>query len=142
MNEGMKKGLLFAMILIVIHIMILLFNNGSPSADLLLWFFQLICYFLAGSLAAESFASHSIDLDGVNPDFIVSSSRSATLIMCFVLWMFIILRSVILDDGGLFSHFGVIGSLGFGVVDFICALAIGGFVGVKIKNNHSSTNNF
>ena len=137
MNEGIKKGIIFSIILIVLQFVLLLINDWEPKAQFILWLLQLIFYFIAGLVASEAEYNHCQDFEEENLERCVASGRGAAMTISILLWLYIIIRSILLDDAGLFNHFGVIGTLLFAILDVILSMGIGTFAGKSTKKKYS-----
>jgi hypothetical protein len=136
MNEGIKKGLIFGLVLIIIQVLLLIFNDGEPTAQFILWIIQLVAYFIASTIAAEAEYSKQGDFAQENLTQVAASGRGATMMICVLVWVYIILRSIILDDSGIFNNLGLFSFI-FAVFDFVCAIGIGSLAGNIVKKKYN-----
>lgn len=143
-EEEQKKlsvnvGIVFSLILLTIHVISDASNYWDSSRDMLFWFIRIPVYFFVGMIAANK--QYKQDLLTDTPlSRLGNVSRSAPLIISIVDWFYIIARSVIQDDSGLFAGLGILISLFFMGFDLLLALVLGSFAGsiVRRKNNLNS----
>lgn len=134
-NKGLVTGLVISFILVIIHILIEVINYGSTKADFFLWFIQILLYFFGGMIAASN--QMKVQHLSANPtEGIVNAARGSGMVIFFILWIYIIIRSIVLDDSGLFAGMGIVFSLGFGFVDLVLAIALGSFSGNQIRKKN------
>ncbi len=134
-NYGISMGLTFSVIVLLIHAIVDWLNGGDSRGDSILWILQSILYFVAALVAASSQFNAQSHLDV--PLFgVVEAGRGAPMIMSVVMWGYIIVRSLILDDAGMFGGSGVFPFCGFILLDFIVAFSFGHWGGTIIKKRH------
>jgi hypothetical protein len=125
-NAGITVGIIASVIFLIIHVLIDMVNEGGTQGDFVLWFFQLLSYFFIGMIAGSS--QHKNHADSNDPLYgIKEAGRGAAILISAILWVYIIIRSIALDDSGLFNSFGILFTLLFAVFDFLMALALGTF---------------
>ena len=138
-NRGVLVGLVFSVILILIH-GIIDFRNGSSQADFVLWLFQFIVYFIAALMAANSEYQHQKNLDAPSLKEVVNAGRGVAMIIWVLLWVYIIVRSLLWDDSGMFGEAGVVAFVVLVVLDFVIAIALGSWGGSLIVKQHTVIN--
>jgi len=134
-NKGIIVGLIFVTIFIFLHIIIEIANNGETRGDFLLWFLQLLAYFFGGMIATSSQYQSQIDNDDPLSG-ITNAGRGNALVIFICIWVYILIRSIVLDDPGVFSGIGVFLSILFGVADLALAIIFGSIAGNIVKNKH------
>lgn len=123
-NSGIPVGLIAGFVVMIFHLMIDMVNQGDTKADLILWFLQLLVYFFIGIIAGSQQHNKQVyDSDALRG--VVEAGRTSAIILSLFMWVYIIIRSIALDDSGMFQSFGIGFSLLFGVVDFMIALGLG-----------------
>jgi hypothetical protein len=133
---SVNVGIVFSLILLTIHIISDASNYWDSTRDMLFWFSRIPLYFFVGIIAANK--QYKQDLLTDNPfGRIGNASRSASIAISVVDWLYIIARSVIQDDSGLFAGLGILLSLFFMGFDLLLALVLGNFAGsiVRRKND-------
>ncbi len=136
---SLNVGVIFSLLLLAIHIISDASNNWNSSRDMIFWLIRIPLYFFVGMIAANK--QYKQDLFTDTPlSRLGNASRSASLIISIVDWFYIIARSVIQDDSGLFSGLGILLSLFFMGFDLLLALVLGNFAGsiVRRKNDLNS----
>ena len=142
-NTGIQTGIAFSAFLLLIHAIVDWLNSGYSQADGVLWFFQVFIYFIASLTAANAQFRASQDSDKeVEHMGIVEAGRGAAMITCLAMWAYIVVRSVVLDDAGMFGGSGILPFCGFILLDFIVAIALGNWGGRIIINQHAPVNNY
>jgi hypothetical protein len=123
-NAGVAVGFIASIIIVIIHVLIDMVNEGSSQGDFVLWFFQLLVYFFIGIIAGSNQYKKQINaMDSLQG--IKEAGRGAAIIVSVILWVYIIVRSIALDDAGLFSSLGILFTLLFAIFDFILAMGLG-----------------
>jgi hypothetical protein len=136
---SLNVGVIFSLLLLAIHIISDASNNWNSSRDMIFWFIRIPLYFFVGMIAANKQCKQDLFTD-TPLSRLGNASRSASLIISIVDWFYIIARSVIQDDSGLFSGLGILLSLFFMGFDLLLALVLGNFAGsiVRRKNDLNS----
>jgi hypothetical protein len=135
-NAGFLYGAIFALLIVVIHVVVDGMNYWSSQADLFLWGVQLVFYFIAGIAAANS--QYKVQINDDDPLLgIVSQGRGAAMIIAACSWVYIIIRSLALDDAGMFAGISFILFVGFMIIDFLLAIALGHGGGRIIEKQHA-----
>lgn len=123
-NSGITVGIIVSIIVLLIHVLIDMVNEGGSQGDFVLWFFQLLVYFFIGIIAGSN--QHKKQINANDPlQGIKEAGRGAAIILSLIMWVYIIIRSIALDDSGLFNSFGIVFSLLFAIFDFIMAIGLG-----------------
>lgn len=133
---SVNVGIIFGLILLTIHIISDAANYWDSSRDMIFLFSRIPLYFFVGMIAANKQYKQDLGTDAPLRR-LGNASRSASLIITIVDWLYVIARSVIQDDSGLFSGLGIFLSLLFMGFDLILALVLGNFAGsiVQRKND-------
>ncbi len=134
-NYGISVGLTFSVIVLLIHAIVDWLNGGDSQGDSVLWILQAILYFTAALIAAGNQFNSQMHLDD-SLFGVVEAGRGAPMIMSVVMWGYIIVRSLILDDAGMFGGSGVFPFCGFILLDFIVAFSFGHWGGTIIRKRH------
>lgn len=133
---SVNVGIVFSLILLTFHVISDASNYWNSSRDMLFWFSRIPLYFFVGMIAANK--QYKQDLFTDTPlGRLGNASRSASLVISIVDWFYVIARSVIQDDSGLFAGLGILLSLFFMGFDLLLALVLGNFAGsiVQRKND-------
>jgi hypothetical protein len=130
-NSGFGVGLVVGSIIVFVHITFILINDYRTSADLFIWIFQLISYYIAGYVSAKRQFENNIDDIDVG-EHIPGAARGAALIISLLVWLYIIIRSLLINDAGMFFGFGILGSMGFLILDVMIALGLGSIAGKQV----------
>lgn len=141
-NRGVLVGLVFSVILILVHGFID-FRNGSSRADFVLWLFQFIVYFIASLIAANSeyeLQKNSNEPTDKSLKELPNAGRGAAMIIWVLLWVYIIARSLLWNDSGMFGDAGVVAFVVFVILDFVVAIALGSWGGSIIAKQHTPAN--
>ncbi|MDP1614601.1 MAG: hypothetical protein Q8L68_02280 [Methylococcales bacterium] len=134
-NFGISVGSTFSVILLLIHAVVDWLNGGVSQGDGILWLFQIVVYFIASLIAANSQYQAQIDFN--EPLLgVANAGRGAAMIVCAVMWFYIVVRSVVLDDPGMFAGGGILPFCGFVLLDFVVAVAFGNWGGRIIEKRH------
>jgi hypothetical protein len=134
-NKGIGTGIVITLLLVLAHILVDVLNYGDSRGDFFLWFIQALMYFFGGMIAASS--QHRAQHDLPDPtEGIANASRGSALILFAVMWCYIIIRSIALDDAGMFSGLGLVFSFFFGIADLALALALGSVSGNIIRKKN------
>lgn len=139
-NLGISVGLTFSVILLLIHVAVDWLNGGVSQGDPILWFLQIGLYFAASLIASNAQYKSQIDDNEPLKD-VMNAGRGAAMILCFVIWTYIIIRSLVLNDSGMFSGGGIFPFCGFILLDFIVAVAFGSWGGRIIEKQHEHVTN-
>lgn len=134
-NFGISVGFSFSVVLLLIHVAVDWLNGGVSQGDSILWFLQIGVYFAASLIAANAQYKSQIDDNEPLKD-VVNAGRGAAMVICFVVWLYIIIRSLVLNDSGMFSGGGVFPFCGFVLLDFIIAVAVGSWGGRIMEKQH------
>jgi hypothetical protein len=134
-NKGIVVGLVFAILFVIFHVIIEIVNDGETRGDFILWLFQILAYFFGGMIATNSQYQSQLEIDDPLSG-IANAGRGNALVIFICLWVYILIRSIVLDDSGLFSGFGIFPSILFGVVDLTFAIIFGSISGSIIKNKY------
>lgn len=148
MEEEKRKGpaiiigIVVGLLMVIIHVLADGINYWDSSRDFLFWLARIPLYFLIGMTAANSQFKHDIFSDAPL-DNLGNAARSASLILCIFDWIYVILRSLITDDSGLFSGLGIVMSIILVAFDFLIAIVLGNAAGslVRRKNDLNSIDN-
>lgn len=134
-NYGISIGLTISAVLMLIHAVVDWLNGGVSQGDPVLWVFQIVIYFVASLMAANAQYRSQIDFDtplaGVQ-----EAGRGAAMIICVVMWGYIIVRSLVSDDPGMFGGSGLLPFCGYVLLDFVVSLAFGNFGGGLVVKQH------
>ena len=134
-NFGISVGLTFAVILLLIHAVVDWLNGGVSQGDVILWLLQIAVYFVASLIAANS--QYQVQIDFNEPLLgVANAGRGAAMISCAVMWSYIVVRSLVLDDPGMFAGGGLLPFCGFVLLDFVVAVAFGSWGGNIIENRY------
>lgn len=135
-NSGIPVGLTSSVILVLIHAVVDFLNNGISQGDVFMWLFQIAVYFVSSLIASNS--QYRAQIDSNEPlQGVANAGRGATMIACAVMWIYIVVRSVVLDDPGMFVGAGLLPFCGFVLLDFIVAVAFGSWGGRIIEKQHT-----
>lgn len=134
-NFGISVGLTFSVILLLIHAIVDWLNEGVSQGDGILWLFQIVIYFVASLTAANAQFKSQIESDNQLKG-VANAGRGAAMITCVVMWIYIVVRSVVLDDPGMFAAGGILPFCGFVLLDFIVAVAFGSWGGHIVEKQH------
>jgi hypothetical protein len=125
-NSGIAVGIIAGIIMVIIHVLIDMVNQGSSRGDFVLWFFQLFVYFFIGIIAGSHQHKNRMTTDESLEEMgIKDAGRGAAMILSLVMWVYVIGRSIALDDPGMFNSFGVVFTLLFAIFDFLLAMGLG-----------------
>jgi len=134
-KAGFIGGGIFSLLLIIIHVIVDAVNYWSSQADFVLWIFQLVLYFIAAMVSTSSQYQNQMNSDEPLLE-IVSAGRGAAMIMAVCMWVYIIIRSIALDDPGMFAGISFVLFIGFMILDMILAIVFGTGGGKVIENQH------
>ena len=139
-NSGFVVGGIFASLLIITHLIVDMVNSWNSQADIVLWIVQLVCYFIAALVASNSQYQRQVNNDDPFVG-VVSAGRGAAMIIAVCMWIYIIVRTIVLNivdnEFGLFAGIGVILFVGFMVLDFFLAIALATGGGAIIEKQHN-----
>ncbi|MEA5078535.1 MAG: hypothetical protein VB013_08185 [Anaerolineaceae bacterium] len=134
-NKGISTGIVIVVLLLLIHILVDVLNNGNSRADFFLWFIQVLLYFFGGLIAASSQFIAQHDLPDPT-EGIANASRGSALIVFAVMWCYFVIRSIAIDDAGMFAGMGLVFSIFFGMADLVIALVLGSISGSIIRKKN------
>lgn len=134
-NFGISVGLTFSVILLLIHAIVDWLNGGVSQGDSILWLFQVAIYFIASLTAANAQFRAQIDSDN-QLHGVADAGRGAAIIACVAMWIYVVVRSIVLDDSGMFAGAGILPFCGFVLLDFIVAVAFGSWGGRIVEKQH------
>jgi len=134
-SYGLPVGLTFSVIILLIHAVVDWLNSGNSQGDSVLWILQALLYFVAALIAASSQFNSQKHMDETLSG-VIEAGRGAPMIMSGVMWGYIIVRSLILDDAGMFGGSGVFPFCGFILLDFVVAFSFGNWGGTIIRKRH------
>jgi len=135
-------GIVVGLLIVTIHMLSDGINYWDSSRDFLFWLVRIPLYFLIGMTAANSQFKQDMFTDAPL-DKLGNAARSASLILGIFDWIYIILRSLITDDSGLFNGLGIVISFVLVAFDFLIAIVLGNAASslVRRKNDLNTIDN-
>ncbi len=98
-NEGFRVGLIGAIVASTLHLLLPFFAQGAVWGDIFAWLLQLLLYVLVGRSAAQrQYDKQQMELNPL--EGVVGAGTGAALITSLLTWLFILVRSIIVDAAG------------------------------------------
>ncbi len=141
MNAGFSVGFIASILMIAVHLILLLIFQGGTRGDWIAHGIQLLVYFIASQSAAQqqyNAQERSIEaLRGVK-----AAGMGAALTVSFLMWIFILVRNLILDAMGQFIYVDAIGTFCIVVVDVLLAIALGTWGGSIVEKKYKAMDDY
>ena len=137
MNAGFRVGLIGAVIMIVVHLFLLLINQGETKGDLLAWLLQLVVYFFASQSAAQQ-QYNALERSYEPLRGVQAAGVGAALTISFLVWVYIILRGVFRDAFGITIMVNPVGLYCMVVLDVLLALGLGSLGGHLVVKKYEN----
>lgn len=136
-NSGFAVGLIATILMITVHLVLLLIFQGSTRGDWIAHIIQLLVYFVASQSAAQqqyNAQERSIEaLRGVR-----GAGMGAAITVSILMWIFILVRNLILDAIGQLVYFEAISTFCTVVVDVLLAIALGTWGGSIVEKKYKA----
>lgn len=130
-HSGFQVGLIGGILMVILHLAFLVVFQGTNTGDLIAWLIQLFLYFILGRVAANKefrkLVGQGRELGGVQ-----SAGLGAALVMSLIVWLFVIIRSIVRDDPGMFIITNPVGLFCAVVADILIALGLGSLSGKSV----------
>lgn len=137
MNAGFRVGMIGAVIMIVVHLFLLLINQGETNGDLLAWLLQLVVYFFAAQSAAQQ--QYDAQERSYEPlRGVQAAGVGAALTISFLVWVYIILRGVFRDAFGITIDMNPVWLYCMVVLDVLLALGLGSWGGHLVVKKYEN----
>jgi len=134
-HAGIVAGLVGALVMIAVHLVLLLIFHGHIHGDWIAHGIQLIVYFFVSQVAAQNHYNGQERspeaLRGVR-----GAGIGAAITTSILMWLFIVIRDIILDAVGLTPFIEVISTFCIVVIDVLLALAIGSWGGSIVEKKY------
>ena len=139
-NAGFRVGIIGGLFIVFLHLInLIVFRSRNSFSDLIIWLVQLISYFFIGKAAAQKHYDRS--LDGYSDlQSVQSAGTGGPLVTSFTVWIFIIIRGILLDAFGFFVIMNPVGLFCYIFTDVLIALGIGSLAGKSVVKNFDNQN--